>query len=312
MSITVASTTEVLNSAHSLLTSHRELLTYVRNSQRTHRRQLRSLAAPPIDLLNIPIIDSPAPSPLPSPPSSPQPAPRTRAQRTDLPPAKRARIARYANYVPEEETIRNDYSQRYVDSGEWPQNRVLGAEPSRRFEECVIFAFNVGSGLIFHCRYPKQQRLLSLKKESVDAHATPPFYLPFTQLSSLHSQKYDVILLDPPFSSSFGWDDLQALPVPSLAADPSFVFMWVGSGAGEGLERGREVLAKWGYRRCEDVVWVKTNSTTNRGPGVRMHPLLLYLYTNAALIDRPTYHFPSDTHETALSHGHPRHCTSLN
>ncbi|KAG0700505.1 MT-A70-domain-containing protein [Suillus ampliporus] len=250
MPTAVASTTDVLNSAHSLLTSHRELLTYVRNSQRAHRRQLRAIATAPNDLVNFPIIDSPAPSPLPSPPSSPQLATRTRPQRPDLPPAKRARVARYANYVPEEETIRNDYSQRYVDSGEWPQNRVLGAEPSRRFEE-----------------YPKQQRLLGLKKESVDAHATPPFFLPFSHLSSLHPQKFDVILLDPPFSSSFGWDDLQALPVPSLAADPSFVFMWVGSGAGEGLERGREILAKWGYRRCEDVVWVKTNNTTNRGPG---------------------------------------------
>lgn len=78
-----------------------------------------------------------------------------------------------------------------------------------------------------------------------------------------------MILLDPPFSSSFGWDQLQELPVPNLAADPSFVFLWVGSGAGEGLERGREVLAKWGYRRCEDVVWVKTNKTSNQGPGVR-------------------------------------------
>ncbi|KAG2746018.1 MT-A70-domain-containing protein [Suillus brevipes Sb2] len=246
----IASTTDILNSANSLLTSHRELLTSVRNSQRAHRRQLRALTTAPNDLVNLPLIDSPAPSPLHSPPSSPQLASRTRPQRQDLHPAKRARVARYANYVPEEETIRNDYSQRYVDSGEWPQNRVLGAEPSRRFEE-----------------YPKQQRLLSLKKESVDAHATPPFFLPFSHLSSLHPQKFDVILLDPPFSSSFGWDDLQALPVPSLAADPSFVFMWVGSGAGEGLERGREVLAKWGYRRCEDVVWVKTNHTTNRGPG---------------------------------------------
>ncbi|KAG1816349.1 MT-A70-domain-containing protein [Suillus subaureus] len=216
----VSSTTDVLNSANSLLTSHRELLTYVRNSQRAHRRQLRALAIAPNDLVNFPLIDSPAPSPLHSPPSSPQLAPRTRPQRQDLHPAKRARVARYANYVPEEETIRNDYSQ----------------------------------------RYPKQQRLLSLKKESVDAHATPPFFLPF--LTSLH-----YIPKNPPFSSSFGWDDLQALPVPSLAADPSFVFMWVGSGAGEGLERGREVLAKWGYRRCEDVVWVKTNNTTNRGPG---------------------------------------------
>jgi hypothetical protein len=42
---------------------------------------------------------------------------------------------RYANYVPEEETVRNDYAQRYVDGGEWPQNWVLGAQPERRFEE---------------------------------------------------------------------------------------------------------------------------------------------------------------------------------
>jgi hypothetical protein len=117
-------------------------------------------------------------------------------------------------------------------------------------------------------RYPKQQRLLNLKKASVNNHSLPPSYLPYSQLSTLNSSKFDVILLDPPFSSSFTWDNLQELPIPSLAADPSFVFLWVGSGAGEGLERGREVLAKWGYRRCEDVVWVKTNKTTNQGPGV--------------------------------------------
>lgn len=36
----------------------------------------------------------------------------------------------------------------------------------------------------------------------------------------------------------------------------SFVFLWVGTGAADGLERGREVLAKWGFRRCEDIVCV--------------------------------------------------------
>jgi hypothetical protein len=50
-------------------------------------------------------------------------------------PAKKARVAKYQNYVPEEETIRNDYNQRYVDGGEWPQNWVQGADPARRFEE---------------------------------------------------------------------------------------------------------------------------------------------------------------------------------
>jgi mRNA m6A methyltransferase non-catalytic subunit len=129
-----------------------------------------------------------------------------------------------------------------------------------------------------YIRYPKQQRLLNLKKESVDTHAAPSCYLPLQNLPSLHPSKFDVILVDPPFSSSFGWDELQEFPIPSLAADPSFIFMWVGSGAGEGLERGREVLAKWGYRRCEDVVWVKTNAHANRGPGVSLS-LLTFVKT---------------------------------
>ncbi|KAF7307680.1 hypothetical protein MKEN_01128000 [Mycena kentingensis (nom. inval.)] len=194
-------------------------------------------------------------SPLPSRPQStptllPPSPDHTSQLRPDLPPAKRARVARYKNYVPEEETIRNDYSQQYVDGGDWPQNWVLGAEPEHRFEE-----------------YPKQQRLLNLKKMSVNNHSVAPAYLPFSQLHSLQPAKFDVILIDPPFSSSFTWDHLEQLPIPSLSADPSFLFLWVGSGAGDGLERGRDVLAKFGFRRCEDVVWVKTNKTTNRGPG---------------------------------------------
>lgn len=29
------------------------------------------------------------------------------------------------------------------------------------------------------------------------------------------------------------------------------------------MERGREILTKWGYRRCEDIVWVRTNPNAN-------------------------------------------------
>ncbi|KAL1738601.1 MT-A70-domain-containing protein, partial [Schizophyllum fasciatum] len=253
----MATTTEVMSSANDLLGIHSVLLARVRAKQIHHRGQLQTLISPPEELTKVPLIPehrtpSPTPESAEAPPKEPaswqvkQPS----AVRTDLPPAKRARMNRYRNYVPEEETIRNDYSQRYVDGGEWPQNWVQGAEPEHRFEE-----------------YPKQQRLLALKKESVATHALPPSYLPYSELSSLQQTKFDAILVDPPFSSTFTWDDLQELPIPSLAADPSFVFLWVGSGAGEGLERGREILAKWGYRRCEDVVWVKTNKTTNDGPG---------------------------------------------
>ncbi|KAI5120627.1 hypothetical protein M0805_009387 [Coniferiporia weirii] len=269
------STAEVLSSANALLASHSSFLEHVRTSQRNHRRALHNFAHPgtgasspgatdSLDvLLNLPLIPTPPSpqSPLSSPLSpdaslgpslsTPVVQPNSRVVRPDLPAAKKARCARYANYVPEEETIRNDYSQRYVDGGEWPQNWVVGAEMERRFEE-----------------YPKQQRLLSLKKASVSEYAFPPAYLSMSaSQKALQGLKFDSILIDPPFSSSFTWEQLEALPIQALAADPSFIFLWVGSGAGEGLERGREILGKWGYRRCEDIVWVKTNKETNRGPG---------------------------------------------
>ncbi|KAG6856848.1 hypothetical protein H0H87_012906 [Tephrocybe sp. NHM501043] len=278
--LATATTTEVISSANELLSSHSALISTIRTNQQNHRRQLQQLYSPPQELLSLPLIPSPPTSPISdiSRPSTPETTPRD-LHRPDLPPAKRARLARYANYVPEEETIRNDYSQRYVDAGEWPQNWVLGAEPEHRFEE-----------------YPKQQRLLNLKKSSVASTALPPYYLPPSELFSLQPCKFDVIALDPPFSSTFTWDHLQDLPIPSLAGDPSFVFLWVGSGAGDGLERGREVLAKWGYRRCEDVVWVKTNKTSNRGPGTLQLPRSLLGRSSTVLLG---YEAPFDAQQTA-------------
>ena len=131
----MVSTSEVIVSANELLCAHAALISKVRHSQETHRRQLHALPAPPEELLRLPLIPSPPPTPPESPPPSTLTDYRPRVQNQDLPPAKRARVARYSTYIPEEETIRNDYSQRYVDGGEWPQNWVLGAEPERRFEE---------------------------------------------------------------------------------------------------------------------------------------------------------------------------------
>ncbi|KAL9932988.1 hypothetical protein V8E36_008243 [Tilletia maclaganii] len=118
---------------------------------------------------------------------------------------------------------------------------------------------------------------------------TIPIPRPF-HLSALMPIKYDVVIIDPPLevydwegvptrrsgasgldssasssstppdpNQTWTWDELAQLPIPQLTAKESFVFLWVGSGAGDGLERGRELLSKWGYRRCEDIVWVRTN-----------------------------------------------------
>lgn len=53
-----------------------------------------------------------------------------------------------------------------------------------------------------------------------------------------------------------------------ISSDPGFVFLWVGQSDTDGLEKGREALLKWGFRRCEEIVWIKKNTTQGKD-GVR-------------------------------------------
>ena len=52
------------------------------------------------------------------------------------------------------------------------------------------------------------------------------------------------------------------LRVDLIGDTPSFVFLW--SGSGISLQWGRACLRKWGYRRCEDICWIKSNRETGR------------------------------------------------
>lgn len=124
-------------------------------------------------------------------------------------------------------------------------------------------------------RYPKLQRLIELHGALVDEYAHPPMYLQ-TDFSSndllptLSPMKYDCILIDPP--KDWSWEKLATLPIPQLAATPTFLWIWCGSGSGNGLEKGRELLAKWGYRRSEDICWVKTNKKSVNQVGRTQEP----------------------------------------
>merc|ERR1719174_3460748 len=51
-------------------------------------------------------------------------------------------------------------------------------------------------------------------------------------------------------------DELKQLKVGEIAEGQSFCFIWCGQ---MHLENGRELLKRWGFRRVEDIVWVKTN-----------------------------------------------------
>ena len=110
---------------------------------------------------------------------------------------------------------------------------------------------------------------MDLKSQLVTSTSHPPLYQylssssPTEILNSISPHKFDVILIHP----SENWDQTSTLPIRQLSADPSFIFLWVGKGDTHGLEKGRECFAKWGFRRAEDIVCVKTNNASGSGKG---------------------------------------------
>ncbi|CAH8613592.1 unnamed protein product [Heterobilharzia americana] len=148
----------------------------------------------------------------------------------------------------------NDYCQHFVDTGERPQNFIRDTGLRNRFEE-----------------YPKLRELIRLKDQYIQSKATPPMYLCADlrtfDLNELDS-KFDVILIEPPleeyhrmngavFDQYWSWDEIERLEIEQIAAPRAFVWIWCGSG--EGLDAARKCLRKWGFRRCEDICWIKTN-----------------------------------------------------
>jgi N6-adenosine-specific RNA methylase IME4 len=153
---------------------------------------------------------------------------------------------------------KNDYCQHFVDTGDRPQNFIRDYEEEKRFLD-----------------YPKLNELIKRKNEVLQKRATPPMWikcdLKTFDLSTLG--KFDVVLIDPPIPeyarraeglgidtsnlSPWSFEELSNLRIDSLAENCCFLFLWVGSS--EGMDRGRLLLKKWNFRRCEDIVWIKTN-----------------------------------------------------
>jgi hypothetical protein len=190
-----------------------------------------------------------------------------RITETEPNPVDEAALERLENFHKEEQTIRNDLALRYATSGEWGGNHIKGVEPEER---CIEYVNETESSLAVLGvetvlrRYPKLRHLMELKQEQVTKHTHPALHLPFDpsndSLMSLTTHlpvPFDVILIDPP--PSYDWTKITSIPIRLISADPSFVFLWVGDAAGEGLEKGREALLKWGFRRCEEILWVKPN-----------------------------------------------------
>lgn len=106
----------------------------------------------------------------------------------------------------------------------------------------------------------------------INSRATPPMYLK-TDLKTCDllvtlGSKFDVILIDPPWQEYsrrnpaggipfWTLEEMMNLKIDQISESPSFLWLWVGSA--EGLDQGRLLLKKWGFRRCEDICWIKTN-----------------------------------------------------
>ncbi|PSS33398.1 Methyltransferase-like protein [Actinidia chinensis var. chinensis] len=161
----------------------------------------------------------------------------------------------------------NDYSQNFVDTGMRPQNFIRELELTAVVED-----------------YPKLRELIQKKDEIVAKSASTPMYFKCDLHEHVLSPeffgtKFDVILVDPPWEEYvhrapgvtdhmeyWTFEEIMNLKIEAIADTPSFIFLWVGDGVG--LEQGRQCLKKWGFRRCEDICWVKTNKT-NATPGLR-------------------------------------------
>lgn len=118
-----------------------------------------------------------------------------------------------------------------------------------------------------HYKIDEQDELNSMQKQaatSSDGQLKPTQWIncdlrdfDFTILGECN-----VIMLDPP------WDIHMTLPygtlkdkeMKSLRVDllqkEGLIFLWV---TGRSMELARECMAIWGYRRVEEIVWIKTN-----------------------------------------------------
>ena len=75
------------------------------------------------------------------------------------------------------------------------------------------------------------------------------------------------------------------LEIPAIAAHRSFIFLWIGTL--EGLDKGRQCLAEWGFRRCEDISWIKTNAKNPGSVSLETNAILQRTKVGCRSIARP-------------------------
>eukprot|EP01054_Gregarina_sp_Poly1_P001665 Gregarina_sp_Poly_1__1664@NODE_1426_length_4172_cov_147_675761_g932_i1_p2_GENE_NODE_1426_length_4172_cov_147_675761_g932_i1NODE_1426_length_4172_cov_147_675761_g932_i1_p2_ORF_typecomplete_len430_score67_44MTA70/PF05063_14/1_3e45Methyltrans_SAM/PF10672_9/0_089MethyltransfD12/PF02086_15/0_2_NODE_1426_length_4172_cov_147_675761_g932_i120833372 len=155
--------------------------------------------------------------------------------------------------------VKNDHNQVWIDRAEPPHNFIREATMSSRFQQ-----------------YPRWARLIQEKIDIRAARVHPSQFLKCDlkkfDLSSLGTQ-FDVILIDPPWEEyrrrtpnapkldtrrTWSLQDLKNLRVDLLADNQCFLCIWAGA---THLDDARTLMSHWGFRRCEDITWLKTRET---------------------------------------------------
>jgi mRNA m6A methyltransferase non-catalytic subunit len=155
---------------------------------------------------------------------------------------------------------RMDLNTQYISSGKNPQNYL--------FRDDIEY-------------FPKIRELREHKKQQVDrCRLHPPLHMAvdltvYPDVFGLLQTQFEAILVDPPwmeyhnraggFPAVCGEEDytpwsieeIMALPIRDISAYPSFCFLWCGN---KHVEQATACLVHWGFRRIEDIVWLKTNN----------------------------------------------------
>ncbi|CAK0802305.1 unnamed protein product [Prorocentrum cordatum] len=120
-------------------------------------------------------------------------------------------------------------------------------------------------------------------------------------LSSLGT-KFDVVLVDPPWEEyqtrvagmyvpqedleAWNFEEMRQLKVGEIADTQSFCFLWCGE---THLEQARELLKRWGFRRVEDICWVKTNRLAEQDDQGRVKQQTV-MYGDTSIVQRTKEH----------------------
>jgi len=135
--------------------------------------------------------------------------------------------------------------------------------------------------------FPKIKKLRDLKTHVIEnnrLHA--PLHicgdLRLMDLYGTVQTQFETILIDPPWYEYYArtggfppacahneqtapwwsFEEIRNLRIEDIGASPGFCFIWCGN---KHVEQATACLLKWGYRRIEDICWLKTNDEKTNG-----------------------------------------------